>query len=342
MSSVTVRIDPHVHSDDSYDGHEPIELILEHAADIGLDAVVITDHDVMGESKRAAELAAEYGLIGIPGVEVSTAHGHLLALGVDEMPPHREPFDETVAWIREHGGVSIVPHPFQRSRHGVRRKHVPVPDPDPGTGTAVGVSDRPKPARELTDGGEPPSIEGGPSVGDGFPSDGDAFPGNGDTLARGDGAVVADGRSIVEVDAIEVFNAWLFTGYRNRRARRFAAEYGYPGVAASDAHSLEYVGRAFTELEITGAKTVADVTAEDVLAAFREGTTRVSGKRAPVPMAAKHYAIAATRKSGYYAKTGAIRSATAAKWAALRTASTARVGALQSAHRLGRIVSWIR
>ncbi|GAB7091649.1 PHP domain-containing protein [Halorubrum luteum] len=281
MSSVTVRIDPHVHSDDSYDGYEPIELILEHAADIGLDAVVITDHDVMDESLRAAEIADEYGLIGIPGVEVSTAHGHLLAIGVESMPPHREPFDETVAWIHDHDGVAIVPHPFQRSRHGVRRKYIPVTDPD---------------AAETVD----------------------------------------------EVDAVEVFNAWLFTGYRNRRARKFANEHGYPGVAASDAHNLEYVGRAFTELEIEGRETVEQVTADDVLDAIRGGTASASGKRAPVPMAAKHYAIAAARKSGYYAKTGAIRSATAAKWAAVRTASTARVGALQSAHRLGRILSWVR
>lgn len=61
VSCVTVSIDPHVHSDDSYDGHEPVELILEHASEIGLDAVVITDHDVIGESKRAAEIADEYG-----------------------------------------------------------------------------------------------------------------------------------------------------------------------------------------------------------------------------------------------------------------------------------------
>ncbi|TKX77725.1 histidinol-phosphatase, partial [Halorubrum sp. SD626R] len=33
MSGVTVSIDPHVHSDDSYDGHEPVELILEHASE---------------------------------------------------------------------------------------------------------------------------------------------------------------------------------------------------------------------------------------------------------------------------------------------------------------------
>lgn len=248
--SVTVRIDPHVHSEASYDGHEPVELILEHAADIGLDAVVITDHDVCAESLRAAEIAAEYGLIGIPGVEVSTAHGHLLAIGVESMPPHRVPYDETVEWIHDHGGVAIVPHPFQRSRHGVRRRDIP-----PGSD--------------------------------------------------------ADGRS-TGVDAIEVFNAWLFTGYRNRKARRFAGEHALPGVAASDAHTLEYVGRAFTEVEIDDAGSIDAVEPADVLDAIREGTTSVSGKRAPVPMAARHYAIAAGRKSGYYAKTGAVESAAAA------------------------------
>ncbi|WP_306054922.1 CehA/McbA family metallohydrolase [Natronococcus wangiae] len=123
-SQIPFAIDFHVHSDDSYDGREPIELILEHAADIGLDGVVITDHDEIGESLRAAELAPEYGLVGIPGVEVSTQHGHLLAIGVEERPDPGQPFVETVETVRELGGVAIVPHPFQRSRHGVRKRHI--------------------------------------------------------------------------------------------------------------------------------------------------------------------------------------------------------------------------
>ncbi|OYR54526.1 CehA/McbA family metallohydrolase [Halorubrum halodurans] len=289
MSSVTVRIDPHVHSEDSYDGHEPVELILEHAADIGLDAVVITDHDTMGESKRAAELAPEYGLVGIPGVEVSTADGHLLAIGVDRMPPRGESYAATVSWIHDRGGVAVVPHPFQRSRHGVRRRNIPLPRSDADEGD------------------------------------------------RSDGAGEVD-----EVDAIEVFNAWLFTGYRNRRARRFAALHGYPGVAASDAHHLNYVGRAFTELTVRGRSSVDAVTAEDVLAAIREGTTSASGKRAPVPMAARHYLIAAGRKSGYYARTGAVRGATAAARAAVEAVSMTRVGLSQGVHRFGRALSWFR
>lgn len=127
-AQIPFRIDFHVHSDDSYDGHEPIELILEHAADIGLDGVVVTDHDEIGESLRAADLAPEYGLVGIPGVEVSTRQGHLLAIGVEERPDPGQPFDETVAAVRDLGGIAIVPHPFQRSRHGVRKRHISEAD----------------------------------------------------------------------------------------------------------------------------------------------------------------------------------------------------------------------
>ncbi len=123
-SHLPFSIDFHVHSDDSYDGHEPVELILEHAADIELDGVVITDHDEIEESLRAAELAPEYGLVGIPGVEVSTHHGHLLAIGVEKRPNPGMPFMETVERVREMGGIAIVPHPFQRSRHGVRKRRI--------------------------------------------------------------------------------------------------------------------------------------------------------------------------------------------------------------------------
>jgi len=265
----TLQLDFHVHSEGSYDGHEPVDLILEHAADIGLDGVVITDHDVIHESKRAADLAADYGLIGIPGVEVSTAHGHLLAIGVDAMPPRRASYDETVAWIRDRGGVAIVPHPFQRTRHGVRKKNIP------------------------------------------------------------------------DIDAIETFNAWLFTGYKNQRARRYAEAYGCPTVAASDAHTLPYVGRAYTEITIPEIDREA-VTREDVLTAIRNGATAVQGRRAPVPMAAKHYAIGAARKSGYYAKAGTLQTASYARFGTLKSGSLLKTGVKKGLAGIEKLVAALR
>lgn len=242
-----LEIDLHVHSEASYDGHEPVELILEHAADIGLDAVVITDHDVIDASIEAAERAPEYGLVGIPGAEVSTADGHLLAIGVDELPASGRPMTETVETVRESGGAAVVPHPFQRTRHGIKKRRLKRIDPD----------------------------------------------------------------------AIETFNAWLFTGYRNRRARRYANRYDYPGVGGSDAHSLLTVGRAYTEVAVE--RPGSEITSGDVVAAIRAGDTDIRGQRASLKRCTGHYTKAAGRKTAWGAKQAGKKGA----WGAKRAVSTA-------------------
>ncbi|MFT4884937.1 MAG: putative metal-dependent phosphoesterase TrpH [Natronomonas sp.] len=242
----TLEVDLHVHSEASYDGHEPVDLILEHAADIDLDAVVITDHDTIGASVEAAEKASRYGLVGVPGVEISTADGHLLGIGLEDMPAPGRPMAETVEAVRELGGAAVVPHPFQRTRHGVRKRRLKRVDPD----------------------------------------------------------------------AIETYNAWLFTGYRNRRARRYATKYGYPAVGGSDAHSLLTVGRAYTEITVD--KALPEIESDDIVAAISNGDTGVRGQRAPIKRATGHYAKAAARKTAWGARTALKKSV----WGAKRTGSS--------------------
>jgi hypothetical protein len=106
----------------SYDGRDPVDLLLSQAAAVGLDAVAVTDHDEIDASLEAAELAPEYGLLGIPGMEVTTAAGHVLAFGIDELVPAGLSFDDTLDRIHEQDGIAVVPHPFQKSRHGVAHK----------------------------------------------------------------------------------------------------------------------------------------------------------------------------------------------------------------------------
>jgi hypothetical protein len=117
-----LSVELHTHSALSYDGRDPVDLLLAQAAAVGLDAVAVTDHDEIDASLEAAELAPEYGLVGIPGMEVTTAAGHVLAFGIEELVPAGLSFDDTLDRIHEQDGIAVVPHPFQKSRHGVAHK----------------------------------------------------------------------------------------------------------------------------------------------------------------------------------------------------------------------------
>jgi predicted metal-dependent phosphoesterase TrpH len=128
--TAAVRFDPHVHSAASYDAETPVPRLLERAAEVGLDALAVTDHDAIEASLRAVERAPDYGLVAVPGVEVSTADGHLLALGVESRPDPGRSLPVTVDAVSSLGGVSVVPHPFQRSRHGAPAAAIEDAAPD--------------------------------------------------------------------------------------------------------------------------------------------------------------------------------------------------------------------
>ena len=109
--------DLHVHTNYSRDGESSIEDIIRRAEIIGLDAIAITDHDTI-EGARAA-LAIATKVIVIPGIEISTKQGHLIALGVLAEFPKGLDVLETIAIARERGALLILPHPFHMMRHGV-------------------------------------------------------------------------------------------------------------------------------------------------------------------------------------------------------------------------------
>ncbi|PSP51105.1 histidinol-phosphatase [Halobacteriales archaeon QH_7_68_42] len=119
----TVLTDPHVHTASSYDAGTTPDRLLSAARDSGLDAVVVTDHDTMEGARIVDRVADEDDPLVLQGCEVSTAAGHLLGIGIDGTPDPGRPLDSTVEAIRRQGGVAVVPHPFQRSRHGVAGRH---------------------------------------------------------------------------------------------------------------------------------------------------------------------------------------------------------------------------
>ena len=76
-------LDLHIHTSwHSADSNlSPIELIRE-AKRLGLDGVVVTEHDHGWDRFRARELAAEHDFLFLRGMEVSTDLGHILVCGL--------------------------------------------------------------------------------------------------------------------------------------------------------------------------------------------------------------------------------------------------------------------
>jgi hypothetical protein len=117
-----LRLDLHVHSRYSPDSRLTLEELVGRLPYTGLRGFALTDHNsVRGNAELAGLRKAHPTYVFLPGVEVSTHEGHLLAYGVSEAPPPHRPVAETIEWVREHGGVTVLAHPF-RWTHGVGRR----------------------------------------------------------------------------------------------------------------------------------------------------------------------------------------------------------------------------
>ncbi|HZO50604.1 MAG TPA: glycosyltransferase [Gaiellaceae bacterium] len=114
--------DLHLHTRWSHDCSIAVPDLLDHAQAEGLGAIAVTDHNVFGGALEAVELARSRDLVVIPGEEVKTkGQGEVIGLFLEEAIPRGLSFADTVAAIREQGGLVYLPHPFDR-RHA-------IPDP---------------------------------------------------------------------------------------------------------------------------------------------------------------------------------------------------------------------
>ncbi len=108
-----LRGDLHIHSIHSADGRESVEDIIRYAKEIGLDVISITDHNNMKAYEEAPALAERYGIMLIPGIEISTKQGHVLAYGIRKMPPVKKDVRETIEAVHKLGGIAVAAHPFR-------------------------------------------------------------------------------------------------------------------------------------------------------------------------------------------------------------------------------------
>jgi predicted metal-dependent phosphoesterase TrpH len=121
------NIDLHTHSFFSGDGVSSPEDLIAAARVKGLNGIAITDHNTCD----AVNYLLQKGLMRLdglpvndflvlPGVEVTTADGHLLCIGAELPYLKGKPAREVCDIIHERGGLAIPPHPYDLFRAGIR------------------------------------------------------------------------------------------------------------------------------------------------------------------------------------------------------------------------------
>ena len=113
-----IKADLHVHSNYSKDSLITPKELVYYAKKRGLNAVAVTDHN---QIEGSLKIAKETDFLVIPGMEVSSADGHIVALNLQELIPRGLSARETVDKIHKAGGIAIAVHPYAWLKGSLKR-----------------------------------------------------------------------------------------------------------------------------------------------------------------------------------------------------------------------------
>ena len=119
-----MKADMHIHTEMS-DGSTKVEDLVDIALAAGLGCIAVTDHNTVA----AYDMLKDDGrIIVVPGIEVTSAEGHILGYGITEDIPRGMSVLDTVRAIQEKGGLAFAPHPY-RMWSGIGEKNI-IPEFD--------------------------------------------------------------------------------------------------------------------------------------------------------------------------------------------------------------------
>jgi predicted metal-dependent phosphoesterase TrpH len=112
-----MKFDLHMHTrryspDSIIDPHQ----LIRQAKAVGLDGIVITEHDRLWPEHELDELRAlQPDLVILAGVEISGRGGDMLCYGVKDLSNLRRgvPWRDLVAEVRRQGGAVVAAHPYR-------------------------------------------------------------------------------------------------------------------------------------------------------------------------------------------------------------------------------------
>ena len=108
-----LKADLHIHTEYSIDCNTPLEQIISHCQEAGINCIAISDHDT---AEGALKMQGIAPFPVIVAEEIMTPYGEIMGMFLQESIPGGLPVDETIARIRAQGGLVCIPHPFDRFR----------------------------------------------------------------------------------------------------------------------------------------------------------------------------------------------------------------------------------
>lgn len=130
-----VKFDLHIHSCYSHNLYgtklfsppsiSTPEDIVKIALSRGINVIAVTDHDNILGSLKALEVARSPKYKGkilvIPGVEVTSKNGHIVAYNVYDDIPKNLSAEKTIKLIKQKGGFAVAAHPFN-IKYSIKRR----------------------------------------------------------------------------------------------------------------------------------------------------------------------------------------------------------------------------
>jgi predicted metal-dependent phosphoesterase TrpH len=127
-----IKVQLHMHTTESrgtrikYDSIITPKQAVDTLKKKGFHVFAITDHNTTAAFRKIKDYAEKNNLILIKGIEINTADGHLIGLGIHE--GIEKNFKKTMSVleisdiIKENDGYVYIPHPFDIKKEGLGRK----------------------------------------------------------------------------------------------------------------------------------------------------------------------------------------------------------------------------
>jgi len=108
-----IKADLHVHTRYSMDSNTSLEQVIEQCLKTGINCLAIADHGTIDGALKLREIAPFKVIIA---EEILTPAGEIMGLFLNKTIPSEYSVEETIARIREQGGLVSIPHPFDTLR----------------------------------------------------------------------------------------------------------------------------------------------------------------------------------------------------------------------------------